>query len=332
MRLLDLTEAGLYCPMADLHIDPVRPVARAVVTHAHADHCRPGHRALLATPETARIARTRFGEEAFGSVQTLAYGEVLDLGGVRLTLSPAGHVLGSAQVVLEAGGRREVVSGDYKLRADPSCAPFEPVSCDLFVTEATFGLPVFRHPPVADEIARLMASRAMFPDRCHAIGSYALGKAQRMILELRAAGYDRVIWLHGALVKLCDLYVEMGYDLGPMAQATVAEAEQLAGEIVLAPPGALADRWARRLPDPVIAAASGWMRVRQRAKQRGVELPLVISDHADWDELCATISETGAGEVWVTHGAEEALCHWCSAQGIQARPLSLLGREEDEEA
>ncbi|MEL6477924.1 MAG: ligase-associated DNA damage response exonuclease [Pseudomonadota bacterium] len=329
MRLLDLTEAGLYCPRADLHIDPIRPVPRAVVTHAHADHCRPGHQTLLATPETVRIAETRFGAEAFGAVQTLPYGETLDLGGVRLTLRPAGHVLGSAQVVLEAEGRREVVSGDYKRRADPSCAPFEPVACDLFVTEATFGLPVFRYPPVEGEIARLLASRAMFPERCHAIGAYALGKAQRLILELRAAGYDRTIWLHGALIKLCELYVDLGLDLGPMAQATVAEADQLAGEVVLAPPSALADRWARRLPDPVIAAASGWMRVRQRAKQRGVELPLIISDHADWDELCTTITDTGAGEVWVTHGAEEALCHWCASRGITARPLSLLGREED---
>ncbi|MEM7505313.1 MAG: ligase-associated DNA damage response exonuclease [Pseudomonadota bacterium] len=331
MHLLSLTPEGIYCARGGFHIDPVRPVRRAVVTHAHADHCRPGHEALLATPETLAIAGVRYGAEAFGSKQALPYGERQKVGDVTVSLVPAGHVLGSAQVVVEADGRREVVSGDYKRRADPSCAPFEVVTCDLFVTEATFGLPVFTHPPVEGEIARLIASRTQFPERCHAVGTYALGKAQRLIMELRAAGYERPIWLHGALTKLCDLYGEWGRHLGPLAQATVAEAKQLQGEIVLAPPGALADRWARRLPDPVIVGASGWMRVRQRAKQRGVELALVISDHADWPELIETIAETQAGEIWVTHGAEEALCHYCTGLGIQARPLSLLGREDEGE-
>ena len=329
-HLLTLTEAGLYCPAGDFHIDPVRPVRRAVVTHAHADHCRAGHEAMLASAETVSLATTRYGAEAFGSVQALGWGEPVRVGDVEIRLAPAGHVLGSAQVVVEAQGRREVVSGDYKRRADPSCRDFELVTCDLFVTEATFGLPVFRHPPVEREIARLLASRDTFPDRCHAVGVYALGKAQRLILELRAAGYERPIWLHGALRKLCDTYEALGIALGPLENATVAEAKSLAGEIVLAPPSALADTWCRRLPDPVIAAASGWMRVRQRAKQRGVELALVVSDHADWDELCATILETGAGEVWVTHGAEEALCHWCISRGIDARPLTLAGRDDED--
>ncbi|MEM9100285.1 MAG: ligase-associated DNA damage response exonuclease [Pseudomonadota bacterium] len=329
-RLLSLTPEGLYCAAGGFHIDPHRPVSRAVVTHGHADHCRAGHAHALATPETLAIAAVRYGEDAFGQSQSLAYGEVLDIGEVTVSLRPAGHVLGSAQVVIERGGRREVVSGDYKPRPDPSCTAFEPIRCDLFVTEATFGLPVFRHPPVETEIARLLQSRETFPDRCHAVGAYALGKAQRLIMEIRRAGYDRPIWLHGALAKLCALYEELGRPLGTLRPATVADARSLAGEIVLAPPSALADRWARRLPDPVIAAASGWMRVRQRAKQRGVELPLVISDHADWDELTETIQATGASEVWVTHGAEEALCHWCETQGISARPLSLLGREDED--
>ena len=315
MALLELTSEGLYCPGGGFFIDPVRAVDRAVVTHAHADHCRAGHGALLATPETVAIARTRFGEEAFGTVQRLDLGERITVGDVTLWLAPAGHVLGSAQVVVEQGGERAVVSGDYKRRADPSCAGFELVECDLFVTEATFGLPVFTHPEVAGEISRLLSSVETFPERCHAVGTYALGKAQRLIMELRARGYDRTIWVHGALTKLCDLYCELGVDLGEIAQATVAESRDLAGEIVLAPPGALSDRWARRLPDPVVVGASGWMRVRQRAKQRGVELALVISDHADWPELTETIAGTGAGTVWVTHGAEEALCHWCAGRG-----------------
>ncbi len=329
--LLVLRPEGLYCPAADLFIDPVRPVARALVTHGHADHCRPGSSALLCTPETAAIARARYGEAAFGRIEMLRCGETLALGAARVRLAPAGHVLGSAQAVIEIGGRRAVVSGDYKRRADPTCAPFEPVPCDLFVTEATFGLPVFRHPPVKGEIDKLLRALAREPSRAVAVGVYALGKAQRLIAELRRAGHDRPIFLHGALVKLCRLYESLGVALGPLADAKAAAKEEMRGAIVLAPPSALADRWARRLPDPVIAAASGWMRVRQRARQRGVELPLIVSDHADWDELTDTIVESGAAEVWITHGAEEALAHWCAGRGIDARALSLMGREEEGE-
>ena len=329
--LLEPRPEGLYCPAGDFHIDPGRPVARAVVTHAHADHCRPGSDALLATPETAGLAAARFGSTAFGRVETLAPGATLRIGDATLRFAPSGHVLGAAQAVIEAGGARAVVSGDYKRRPDPTCAAFEPVSCDLFVTEATFGLPVFRHPPAAQEVAKLLRSLARFPDRAHAIGVYALGKAQRLAAELRRAGWDRPLFLHGALVKLFEVYESLGVDLGPWETATVAEKDRLRGEVVLAPPSALADRWARRLPDPVIAAASGWMRVRQRAKQRGVELAMVISDHADWDELTDTVTETGAAQVWVTHGAEDALCRWCVLRGIDARPLALAGRGAEDE-
>lgn len=303
-----------------------------MVTHGHADHCRPGSAALLATPETAAIAAARYGAAAFGAVQTLACGETLSVGDARLKFAPAGHVLGSAQAVIEVGGRRAAVSGDYKRRPDPTCAPFEPVPCDLFVTEATFGLPVFRHPPVEDEVGKLLRSLARFPERAHAVGVYALGKAQRLIAELRRAGCDAPIRLHGALTKLCDLYEAHGVALGPLLPAAAAEKQALRGAVVLAPPSALADRWARRLPDPVICAASGWMRLRQRAKQRGAEVAMAISDHADWDELTATIVETGAAQVWVTHGAEEALCRWCALQGIDARPLSLMGRGDEGES
>jgi putative mRNA 3-end processing factor len=328
--LLERRPEGLYCPAGDFYIDPLRPVARAVVTHGHADHCRPGARALLATPQTLRIAAARYGAEAFGATQPLDYGERLRIGDATIRLAPAGHVLGAGQVVIEAGGARAVVSGDYKRRPDPTCANFELVPCDLFVTEATFGLPVFRHPPVEAEIAKLLASLARFPERAHAVGVYALGKAQRLIAELRRAGHDAPIALHGALTKLCALYEAEGVPLGPLEPATVDRKDSLRGRIVLSPPSALADRWARRLPDPVICAASGWMRVRQRAKQRGVELAMVISDHADWDELTRTIRETGAETVWVTHGAEEALCRWCALNGIDARPLAIAGRGEEE--
>ncbi len=199
------------------------------------------------------------------------------------------------------------------------------------MTEATFGLPVFTHPPVESEVAKLLASVARNPQRTHAVGAYALGKAQRLIAELRSAGWDRPIWLHGALMKLCETYQELGINLGPIENATVARKADMRGQIVLAPPGAMNDRWARRLPDMLPVAASGWMRVRQRAKQRGAELALVISDHCDWPELCQTITEVEAAEIWVTHGTEDALIHWCQSEGLKARALRLVGRSEEEQ-
>jgi putative mRNA 3-end processing factor len=325
------TPKGLYCEPGDFVIDPVAPVDRAVITHGHADHARANNRHVLATPETLAIMKRRLGEAAGGTLQALGCGHALALGGVALTLIPAGHVLGSAQVVLEHQGCRVVVSGDYKRRPDPTCAAFELARCDLFVTEATFGLPVFRHPPDEQEIARLLHSLRIFPERAHVIGVYALGKCQRVLALLRRAGYDAPVYLHGALQSLCALYEEHGVALGLLRAATGATREELAGSIVLAPPSALGDVWSRRMPDPVIAIASGWMRVKQRAKQRGVELPLVISDHADWDELDRTISEVEADEIWVTHGAEEALVRQAHLKGLAARALSLAGFEDEAE-
>ena len=303
---------------------------RALVTHGHADHARPGHDAVLATAETLAIMTARFGIRATGAAQPLAHGESVQVGGVTVRLAPAGHVLGSAQVVLEWQGCRAVISGDFKRRPDPTCRPFEVVACDLFVTEATFGLPVFRHPSAEREIARLLRSQELFPERAHLVGVYSLGKAQRVIALLRQAGYDRPLFLHGALEALCRLYRDLGVDLGVLEPVAGRAKSELAGEIVLAPPSALSQRWATRLPDPVTAMASGWMGVRQRARQRGVELPLVISDHADWDELTQTMAEVGAADIWVTHGNEEALVHHAATKGIRARALALVGRGEDE--
>lgn len=324
------TPQGLYVEPGNFYVDPVRPAARAVITHGHSDHARGGNGAVLATEGTLAIMRSRLGDVAGASLQAAAYGERIDINGIGVTLYPAGHVLGSAQVLLEWQGCRVVVSGDYKRRPDPTCALFEPIPCDVFITEATFALPVFHHPPDEEEIGKLLHSVALFPERCHVVGAYALGKCQRVIALLRRAGWDKPIWLHGALIELCQLYERHGVKLGELRHATEAKKEDLAGSIVLAPPGALADRWSRRLPDPVSALASGWMRVRQRAKQRGVELPLVISDHADWDELCRTIDEVDAGEVWVTHGREDALVHFAATKGRKARALSLVGFEDDE--
>lgn len=329
--LLHPRPEGLYCPSGDFYIDPVRPVPRAVITHGHSDHARAGHGAVLATPATLDIMAERYGADFADARQAAAYGETVHRDGVEISLVPAGHVLGSAQAVVRHRGMTMVVSGDYKRRRDPTCAPFEPVGCDVFISEATFGLPVFRHPPDAGEVGRLLRSIAQFPERCHMVGAYALGKAQRVIALLREAGWERPIYVHGALERLNRLYEAHGVALGPLAPATTSAKVDFAGEIVIGPPSALSDRWGRRFPDPVLAFASGWMSVRARARQRGVELPLVISDHADWDELTATAAELAPGELWITHGREEALARWAELHGLPAQALALVGYEEEEE-
>jgi putative mRNA 3-end processing factor len=323
---------GLYCEPGGFFIDPARPVERAIITHAHSDHARPGNKAVLGTPETLAIMATRMGAGAVAETQqALAWGEHLTIGEVDIWLQPAGHVLGSAQVAMQWQGSRAVVSGDYKRVSDPTTPGFVPIPCDVFVTEATFALPVFRHPDPMREIAKLLESVALFPDRTHVVGCYALGKCQRLIALLRQAGWDHPIWLHGALMPVCQLYQSFGIELGDLRPATVAAKADLVGKIVLAPPGAIADRWARRLAEPVVCLASGWMRVRQRAKSRGVELPLVISDHSDWDELNATVDEVGAPEIWVTHGREEALIHAAGLRGVKGRALRMVGYDDEEE-
>ncbi|ANG97740.1 DNA ligase-associated DEXH box helicase [Brucella pseudogrignonensis] len=331
-ELLRSTPRGLYCPPGDFYIDPVRPVDRALITHGHSDHARAGHAHVLATQQTLDIMAIRYGADFAGSTQTADLSAVLNVNGVTVSFHPAGHVLGSAQIAVEKDGSRIVASGDYKRAADPTCTPFEPVACDVFITEATFALPVFRHPEAGHEIATLLKSLSQFPERAHLVGAYSLGKAQRVIKLIRDAGYDEPIYIHGGLQKLCDYYQTQGIDLGPLEPATLERGEaspDFAGKIVVGPPSAFSDRWARRFPDPLPAFASGWMRIRQRAKQRGVELPLIISDHCDWDELTATINEIKPAEVWVTHGREEALVRWCELQNIPARPLHLVGYEDE---
>jgi putative mRNA 3-end processing factor len=306
-------------------------VARAVITHGHSDHARAGHGAVLATAETLAIMEARYGAGFAGQTQVLPYGQPIQHKDVEIALQPAGHILGSAQAVVRWKDCKIVVSGDYKRRRDPTCPAFVPVPCDVFVSEATFGLPVFRHPDDREEIAKLLRSVAQFPGRTHLVGAYALGKAQRIICLLREAGYGDTIYIHGALQRLNDLYESFGVELGPLAPATTERKKDFEGAIVVAPPSAVADRWARRFPDPVAAFASGWMRVRARARQRGVELPLVISDHADWDELTTTIKEVKPGELWITHGEEDALLRWAQLEDVKARALSLVGYDDEEE-
>ena len=249
--------------------------------------------------------------------QPLRYGETVQAGSVSVRLAPAGHVLGSAQAVLEYRGRRVVVSGDYKRAPDPTCAAFEPVRSDVFITEATFGLPVFRLPDDLEETRRLLRSVEAFPDRCHVVGVYSLGKCQRMLGLLRRAGYDRPVRLHRTLDEMTALYRRFGTELGETRP--LGDAESLAGEIAMQPPGP--EQRIDRFAEPVRVFASGWMQIRTHARRRGVELPLAISDHADWTGLTATIAETGASEIRVTHGPPEALIHWAQGQGLDARPL-----------
>ncbi len=329
--LLVPTPAGLYCPRGDFYIDPVRRVDKALITHGHSDHARPGHGAVLATRATLDLMRLRYGDDFAGTTQAVRYGEAQGLGGTTVTFHPAGHVLGSAQIAVAANGLTIVASGDYKDAADPTCAPFELVRCDVFITEATFGLPVFRHGDASAEIGKLLRSVALFPERAHLVGAYSLGKAQRVIALIRAAGYDKPIYLHGALEAITRYYTNT-IDLGDLRMVRGTPKAELAGAIALCPPSALKDLWTRRFPDPLAAFASGWMRVRARARQHGVELPLVISDHADWEGLCAIVAATGASQIWVTHGAEQALVHWCGTRGLAARPLGIVGYGDEDES
>ena len=330
---MQVREAGLYCVPADAYIDPTEPVPRAIITHGHGDHARSGHGEVFATPETIEIMKTRYylGEET--AETALPYGTRFDMGGgLTLWFASAGHILGSAQAVMEYGGTRVVAAGDYKRHPDPTCAPFEVVPCDVFITEATFALPVFQHPPLEDEVEKLMRSMRALPHRTHIVGVYALGKCQRVMKTLRLAGYEHPFYIHGALEKLTALYESYGQDFGDrqlVSEIPRADKHVFAGKIVLCPPAQINDRWSRRFADPLPTVASGWMQIRARARQKRAEMALIVSDHADWGDLIRTCEETGAGDIWITHGRVEALQYALEAKGMRAKALNLIGRDED---
>jgi putative mRNA 3-end processing factor len=330
-KWIDIRPEGLYCVPGQFYIDPLYPVDAAVITHGHADHARSGHKKVLATPATIAIMQTRYGDTCADELLALPYHEKISINGVTLYFLPAGHILGSAQAVIEHKGARLIVSGDYKRAKDPTCEEFVVENCDVFITEATFSLPVFKHPPIEKELSKLLDSLAANPERCHLVGAYALGKCQRIIKSLRDMNYHEPIYLHGALIKLCELYISFGVDLGEILPASQLDIITSQGKIVLCPPSALHDRWSRRFADTLVATASGWMQIRARAKQKGIDLPLIISDHADWDELTQTIEDINPDEVWVTHGREEALVYYATQKGYKAQALSLLGYEESHE-
>jgi putative mRNA 3-end processing factor len=314
--LVTLRPEGLYCEAGGFHVDPWRPVERAVITHAHADHARPGHRRYLAAAPGAGVLRARLGDVA---LQALPYGEAIELNGVRVSLHPAGHVLGSAQVRLEHRGEVWVVSGDYKVEADATCAPFEPVRCHTFVTESTFGLPVYRWASQAEvfaQIDRWWAGNAA-EGRASVLFCYAFGKAQRLL-----AGVDASIGpivCHGAVEPLNDAYRAGGVALPATRRVTDAAGRgDLARALVLAPPSAGGTAWMRRFPEPSDAFASGWMALRGARRRRGLDRGFVLSDHADWPGLAQAIAATGAQRVIVTHGHVPVMVRWLTEQGLEA--------------
>jgi putative mRNA 3-end processing factor len=330
-KWLEIHPAGLYCIPGQFYIDPRFPVASAIITHAHGDHARSGHKKVLASVGTIEIMKVRYGEGCAEKLQSMTYREPLTENGVKITLLPAGHILGSAQVLLEYKNHSVIISGDFKRSLDPTCEAFEVRPCDIFITEATFGLPVFIHPPIEMEIQKLLRSLQQNPNNTHLIGAYALGKCQRLIKVLRDQGYEDPIYLHGAQIKLCNLYQTLGVDLGALENANVLNQKNSVGKIIICPPSALHDRWSRRFAEVIVAYASGWMQIRARAKQKGIDLPLIISDHADWNELTQTLEQVNPQELWVTHGREEALVYYAEQQGYKAQALNLLGFDDQED-
>ncbi len=318
--LIQSTPDGLYCPPGDFHIDPWRPVERAVLTHAHADHARPGHARYLAARDGGPLLRARLGEVA---LQTVAYGETVGINGVHVSLHPAGHVLGSAQVRVEHRGEVWVVSGDYKLHPDPTCAPFEPLRCAVFVTESTFGLPVFRWPAPArvfDDVNAWWRANAD-AGRCSVLFAYALGKAQRLLTGVDAA--IGPIVCHGAVLRLNEACRAAGLALPATCRVeALDDPRALSRALVLAPPSAQGTPWLKRFGDYADAFASGWMALRGTRRRRAVDRGFVLSDHADWPGLLAAIDATGARRVCVTHGQVAPLVRWLCEHGVDAASLA----------
>ena len=272
--------------------------------------------------------KIRYGDNCAKNFQIIHYGEKITINGVTISFYPAGHILGSAQILLEDKRNRILITGDYKTMPDDTTEDFQLIKTETLITEATFGLPIFKHPDPNKEICKLINSIKSFPEKNHVVGAYALGKAQRIISLLRKNGYDDTIYLHGAIEKISNYYLKKGINLGRLDKININNSTKLKGRIVIAPPSALKDKWIRKFENIKTSLASGWMIVKQRAKQSRIELPLVISDHADWNELTKTILNCKAKKVWITHGREDALKYWCSKNKIDAQSLSLKGREE----
>ena len=326
--LIVLRPEGLYCPAGDFHIDPWRPVARAVITHGHGDHARIGMGEYHCTAQSLPILRWRLGEQRY---QAHDYGQAFTLGDANVSLHSAGHVLGSAQVRVEVGGEVWVASGDYKRQPDPTCAPFEVVACDTFITEATFGLPVYRWPHTPDVAREIVAWRRDCAERGEAavLFCYALGKAQRVLAELMPFD-DQPALLHGAIAAGVEVYRQSG--IAMLETRLVADEEKgadFAGKLVMAPPSAAGSPWIRRFRRAQLGFASGWMRIRGNRRRRNYDRGFVVSDHADWPDLFRTVRETGAQRVIATHGNTDAIIRALQEQGIAAEAFRTdYGGEE----
>lgn len=322
--LVQITSQGLYCPRGDFYIDPWRPVARAVITHAHADHARGGSESYLATRASVPILHKRLGADQ--TIHGYEYGEVVQLGAARVSLHPAGHVLGSAQVRIEVDGEVWVVSGDFKRDPDPTCEPFEVINCDTLITEATFALPIYRWPPARDVAHAIydwwQANRTL--GKPSVVFAYAFGKAQRILAELRRYT-DQPVLTHGAVEAITQLYRQASIPMlptQPVADSGKTRSKDYAGELIIAPPGSHANPWLRRFGACATGFCSGWMRVRGHLRRRGYDRGFVLSDHADWPALLATIAATGARRVLVTHGNEGPLVRYLREQGLEAAALA----------
>jgi putative mRNA 3-end processing factor len=326
--LVVATDRGLHCPAGDFYIDPWQPVQAAVITHAHGDHLRHGSaRYLLASPGVT-IAQHRLGSG--NSVQPIEYGQAVKLGATRVSFHPAGHVLGSAQIRIEHEGEVWVVSGDYKRQPDPTCALFEQLECDVFISEATFALPIYRWSPTPQVVEEIV--RWWHANRERGIASalfcYALGKSQRVLAELRAFT-DEPVYLHGAVVALTDLYRKAGVAMVPTLAATTEKKTDYRGALIIAPPSAAGTPWMRRFGEHSSGFCSGWMRVRGDRRRRGYDRGFVISDHADWPGLLDTCLATRAKRVLLTHGYSDALARHLNERGVDAGALSTaFGAEE----
>ena len=330
--LIQLTPQGLYCPAAGAWIDPWRPVAKALITHAHADHARSGCGAYWAVGSGEAVLRQRLG--AGITLTAVDYGTELRIGEAVVSFHSAGHVLGSAQVRITAGGETWLISGDYKRDADPSCAPFEPVGADVLITEATFGLPVYRWRPGREVAADILQWWRSAPERPSLLFAYAFGKAQRLLAELAALGVEEEVLLHGAVQTLMPAYRQLGIVMVPTRPVSeLPRSEGLAGRLVIAPPSAHRSAWMKRFKNPQTAFVSGWMAVRGARRRRGFERGFTLSDHADWDGLLHTVRQSAARQVYVTHGNSDGLARYLrEVEGLSAAPLgrAFEGERNDE--
>ncbi len=322
---------GLYCIPGDFFIDPILPVEKALITHAHTDHARPNNNLILSSKETIDLMKLRYGRNYCLKSQTIKFNEVVNINNLKISIYPAGHILGSVQFLIEYNGYRLLISGDYKRASDITCIDYEPVKCDSFITEATFGLPIFNHPNDKEEAQKLISSLINNKNSTHLIGVYALGKCQRLITLLRSLGYDKTIYLHGALIKICDFYSDIGINLGKIKKVTETSPSELLDSLILCPPSSLNDKWSQKFKNTIKGYVSGWMAIRQRVKQRNIELPIIISDHVDWKGILKTVSDVAPSEVLVTHGREEALVYYLSKKNYKTSALNLIGFEDENE-